>query len=287
MRPYIEILIDLVDGNITREAARLELAVGGRNIDGTVFDSSQIDLLLDEATARVDKWRKGAEEREETRAITERDYLEQEEGMQGVFLRDVESRLTPTSSSLMRDALERRYGQLREVFRLKGGLGELEDIGGQRQTFADWLPQATTSPGAELRRLLQGAASVLKKGFTGTVAAPGDFTGTAGIPAGETEESIWLGSRAGGLYSDLYGDPDKQFNLAIQSIITDIPLHQRRAFIANARDAFQREISLNPGKQWLPGFAFTGQFGPKRGAGAGLMPLPEQGLDPVVQRAWG
>mgnify|MGYP003147761741 CR=1 FL=1 len=167
------------------------------------------------------------------------------EGLREKFLKDLggtqegrgelfSSFLTDPSQGAVPGPFQRfRANQFRPTsaeFLLGRGLGNI----GLSTTFQDFIQDRSPVPSADFRSNLNEASSIL------------------GMPLEN------LSNTGQGFQAYLAGSPNEQYNLALHSVLGDVPVEFRNAFEGAASDAFGRFQTRTPDLNFLPEFVNRG-----------------------------
>ena len=157
---------------------------------------------------------------------------------------DFMQRFNPGSSRFLRTGLQQRFNPMQTAFNVQSALGTLpgreEGQGGQLGSpvnFRQWMENYGGSIPA------QGAWQSMLGGVSDWLTGGRDTAG-----AGSGGESFMT-------------NENNQFNLALQSILQNVPYHLRNAASATAERGFRQFQAQNPGRvsEWLPAWQAQGQ----------------------------
>lgn len=157
---------------------------------------------------------------------------------------DFIQRFRPGSSRFLRTGLQQRFDPMQTAFNVQSALGTLpgrtEDQAGQLGTpvnFRQWMENY--GGGIPTQKTWQSMLGGVSDWLTGG-------RDTAGV--GSMGESFMT-------------NENNQFNLALQSILQNVPYHLRPAAKATAEREFRQFQAQNPGRtsEWLPAWQSQGQ----------------------------
>jgi hypothetical protein len=153
----------------------------------------------------------------------------------------------PSASPFLRSALESRFRPLHTLFQGREALGEVRPaIGGAAQelgyprTFQDFIRDtgARAPTQATIENMATRVAAALAGGPVGPSANMEFYIGEPGSMTG----------------------PDRQFDLALESVMNRVPISMQAGFGRTARRKFQDFVAQNPEQagQFLPQFVERG-----------------------------
>jgi len=177
-------------------------------------------------------------------------------GQQDIMSAGLARQLGPTPTPFLQAAGERMFDPIQAGYTLGSGLGQLPgqwatgaestfggdpDPAGRGPSFSEYLGMPGVVPTQQqLQSQLRQAAGLFGE-------RPGEG------PLGTTQQAF---------RQSLSENQGQQFDLALSSVLQNIPLHLRAPFTRWAQGQWRQERGTTPEQQWLPGFVGRGfKFG--------------------------
>jgi hypothetical protein len=173
-------------------------------------------------------------------------------GQRDIMSAGLARQLGPTPTPFLQAAGERMFDPIQAGYTLGSGLGQLPGqwATGDESTFGG--DPSETGPGPSFSQYL-GMPGVVPTQQT----LQDQLRQTAGL-FGERPGEAPLGTTQQAFRQSLSEDQGKQFDLAMSSVLQNIPLHLRAPFTRWAQGQFRQERGTTPEQQWLPQFVGRG-----------------------------
>lgn len=170
-------------------------------------------------------------------------------GQQDIMSAGLARQLGPTPTPFLQAAGERMFNPIQAGYTLGAGLGQLP---GQMAPGTQWSPSALTgeSPAPTFSDYL-GLPGVVptQQQLQSQVAQAASLFGPQPAALGEAQQ---------GFVKSLQEDIGKQYNLALSSVLQNMPIHLRAPYTRWAQDQFRKFRGTSPEQHFLPQFVGTG-----------------------------